>query len=358
MSVLSAALIYAEPARAGQIVSIEATYTGEIWSNLHGGLRRGSVYLDDLDLAATVDAEKIGWENTTIAVSARYNNRYTFSEPIVGDLQTVSNIDTDGSLRLYEVWIERDFGRAAIKAGLIDLNSEFDVNTPGSLFINSSHGIGPDFSQVGETGPSIFPLTGLGVVARADLDPNITLRSGLFEGTPGNPDRPRRMSFNLDADEGALLVGEISRRLGERGRVVLGAWHHTGGRVEPINADRTESASTGAYLHVEGPIGTLGDIVIDGFVRVGFAEADVHQIARYTGSGFTFTGPMLGGEEREERIGIAIAVASNGDTFRRAQDALGKSVDRREVALELIPSPIDRHACAQWRNPMDMMRHG
>jgi hypothetical protein len=26
--------------------------------------------------------------------------------------------------------------------------------------------------------------------------------------------------------------------------------------------------------------------------------------------------------------------------------------------LQLIPSPIDQNWCAQWRNPMDMMRQG
>jgi hypothetical protein len=28
------------------------------------------------------------------------------------------------------------------------------------------------------------------------------------------------------------------------------------------------------------------------------------------------------------------------------------------LVASLIPSPIDQNWCAQWRNPMDMMRQG
>ena len=142
-------------------LTFEAAYAAEGWRNLRGGQSRDGAYLDNLDLVATLDADRIGLDGTTIAVAALYNNRATFSDK-VGDLQTISNIDTDGAARLYEAWIERRFTLASFKLGLMDLNAEFDANETGSLFINSSHGIGPDFSQIGETGPSIFPITGPG----------------------------------------------------------------------------------------------------------------------------------------------------------------------------------------------------
>ena len=144
-------------------LTLEASYTGDVWHNARGGLKREATYLDNLDLVLAYDAEQgLGLRGTTAAVSLLYNNRNTFSEPILGDVQTVSNIDTDGALRLYEMWIDQRLGRAALKVGLIDVNSEFDVNETGSLFLNSSHGIGPDFSQVGPSGPGIFPVTALG----------------------------------------------------------------------------------------------------------------------------------------------------------------------------------------------------
>lgn len=321
-------------ARAEPPLAIEAVYTGELWSNVHGGLRRETVYLDNLNIVASVDGAQIGLPDIMIGVSTLYNNRNTFSETIAGDLQTISNIDTDGSLRLYEAWIERDFGGLAIKGGLIDLNSEFDVNEPGSLFINSSHGIGPDFSQVGETGPSIFPLTGLGLLGRLDLLPGLRVAGGVFEGTPGNPDRPRRMLLDLDSDEGILIVGEAVHSFGDKAGIKVGAWRHTGGRVQPIDAGRRDSASTGAYVHVAGRVARNRDFAIDGFVRLGFADPGIHQIARYTGAGIVLSGPLLADASVEEQIGLAVALADNGARFRRVRAASGNIVEKRETVVE------------------------
>lgn len=322
-------------ARATAPLSVEAVYTGEIWGNLAGGIRRDTAYLDNFDIIATLDAHHIGLSGTTVGVSTLYNNRNRFSETVVGDLQTISNIDTDGSLRLYEAWIERDVGALAVKAGLIDLNSEFDVNGPGSLFINSSHGIGPDFSQVGETGPSIFPITGLGIRARLNLKPNLTVAAALFEGTPGNPDSPRGMDFDLDDDEGALLVGEIRRSFDAEGVATLGIWHHTGGRAPPIGPGMRDGASTGAYLLFAGGIARAGNIEFDGFARVGVADPRVHRIARYVGTGIVASGPLLGDAANEEQIGVSVANAINGKRFQRSSAAAGEIVERRETVIEL-----------------------
>src|SRR5690606_4351235 len=104
-------------------LQIEAAYTGEAWRNVSGGVRRDGTYLDNIDLIVTLDAERaFGWNGTTFVVSGLHNNDPTLTDRLVGDIQTVSNIDTDGATRLYEAWVERAFDAGAIKLGLIDLN--------------------------------------------------------------------------------------------------------------------------------------------------------------------------------------------------------------------------------------------
>ncbi|HEY0942473.1 MAG TPA: carbohydrate porin [Steroidobacter sp.] len=211
------------------LLQIEAAYTGEAWRNVSGGLRRDGTYLENIDLTVTLDAERaFGWSGTTFLVSGLHNNGPTLTDRIVGDIQAVSNIDTDGATRLYEAWVERAFDAGAIKLGLIDLNSELDVNETGSLFINSSHGIGPDFSQVGENGPSIFPIIGLGAVTRWEYSDRVQARLAAFEGTVGNPGRAHRTTIDLDDGEGALLVGELTLLPTAASRYLLGVWRHTG----------------------------------------------------------------------------------------------------------------------------------
>jgi porin len=315
----------------------DAAYTGDAWRNVSGGLRRDDTYLDNIDVIATLDAQRaFGWTGTTILVSGLHNNRATLSDRIVGDIQAVSNIDTDGATRLYEAWVERAFERGAVKLGMMDLNSELDVNETGALFVNSSHGIGPDFSQVGENGPAIFPITGFGLLTRMDFSERTQVRLAAFEATVGDPNHPRRTTLDLESDEGALLVAEITFHPTEASRSMLGLWRHNGRTTDladPESQHRDESL--GLYALAEGTLLRAGEHALNGFVRLGFADAHVHQIARYQGAGVVWSGPLFASSEREEQLGLAVGVITNGDTFRRVQAELRSPVESQETAIEL-----------------------
>jgi porin len=316
---------------------IEAAYTGEGWRNVSGGARRDGTYIDNIDVVAMLDAERAwGWTGTTLLVSGLHNNRPTLSDRIVGDIQAVSNIDTDGATRLYEAWVERAFEVGAIKLGLIDLNSELDVNETGALFINSSHGIGPDFSQIGENGPSIFPITGLGTVLRWDASERLQIRVAAFEGTVGDPTHPRRTTVDLESDEGALLVGEITVRPTETNRTVVGVWRHTG-RSSSFTDEEVlhRDESLGVYALTEGELFSRDETSLTGFLRVGVADSDMHQISRYIGAGLVWSAPMLAAAEREEQLGIAVASITNGNPYLRAQAEQDAAFERHETAIEL-----------------------
>jgi len=316
---------------------MEAAYTGDAWRNVSGGLRRDDTYLDNIDVIATLDAERaFGWTGTTILISGLHNNRATLSDRIVGDIQTVSNIDTDGATRLYEAWIERAFDGGALKIGLIDLNSELDVNETGALFVNSSHGIGPDFSQVGENGPAIFPITGFGLLSRMDFSKRTELRVAAFEATVGDPNHPRRTKLDLESDEGALLVAEVTFRPTDSTRSILGVWRHNGRASDLADPDAYHrDESIGLYALAEGTLLRVGEHSMNGFIRLGFADAHVHQIARYQGAGLVWSGPLLAESEREEQLGIAVAIITNGNPFRRVQSELGSTFEQHETAVEL-----------------------
>jgi porin len=318
-------------------LQLEAAYTGEVWRNASGGVRQDGTYLDNINVIATLDAERAwDWTGTTLLVSGLHNNRPTLSDRIVGDIQTVSNIDTDGATRLYEAWVERAFDAGAIKLGLIDLNSELDVNETGALFINSSHGIGPDFSQIGENGPSIFPVTGLGSVVRWDANERLQIRLAAFEGTVGDPTHPRRTTVDLEDNEGALLVGEITVRPTEANRTVVGVWRHTGRSASFTDEELLHrDESIGVYALSEGKLLERGEGSLAGFLRVGVADSDLHQISRYIGAGLVWSGPMLAGAEREEQLGLALGNITNGHPYLRAQAAQGASFERHETAIEL-----------------------
>ena len=337
------ALVAAAEARAQPVepeptppVQLSLGYTADGWV-VENGRNDGTVYLDNLDLRLDADLGRLGWEGASFSVAGVYNNRSQLSGTLVGDFQGVSNIDVDGSPRLYELWLEQRLSSSArLKLGIIDMNGEFDVNETGALFINSSHGIGPDLSQVGANGPSIFPAPGLGGLVEVEAG-GWTARIGLFEGIPRDPDRPRRTVFGFTSNEGAFLSAEAERRWGS-GRLVLGARHHSGDFElwpQPGRPARTID-SNGAYLLVEQRLTSWGGFRLDGFGRFGLADGRIHEAAAYAGAGLVLTGPLLG--LGEEQLGLAVASAHNGRRYRRLiDDGFGAS---HETDVELTYSAI------------------
>ena len=131
MTLAAAGIAFANPVGRDE-VTIDAVYTGEVMSNVRGGIKTGTVYMDNFDLMLTADLSKAGLEGGTLFVYGLYNNTQTFSDRYTGDAQVISNIDSERHYRFYEAWYEHRFAgdRASIKAGLIDLNSEFDTVIP------------------------------------------------------------------------------------------------------------------------------------------------------------------------------------------------------------------------------------
>jgi len=171
-------------------------YTGEIFGNLRGGFSRGVEYLDNFDLLLSVDAEKfVSWKGASFLIYGLGNQGGSPSSH-AGDHQTASNIDAPDTWKLYEAWYQQNFlgNRLSFLVGLHDLNSEFDAMETSALFINSSHGIGPDYSQSGQNGPSIFPTTSLAGRIRFRPRDYLYIQSAVYDGLPGDLDNSRSLS--------------------------------------------------------------------------------------------------------------------------------------------------------------------
>lgn len=308
---------------------IEATYTGEVMSNLSGGIRRDSRYLDNLDLVAEVDLEAVaGWRGASAHVYALYNNGTAFST-LTGDGQVASNIETGiRALRLYEAWVEQDFGGASLKLGLYDLNSEFDALDASGLFVGSPHGIGTDIAQSGENGPSIFPVTSFAARLAVEPAPGWVLRAAILDGVPGDPDHPRRTAITLSDKDGALAIAEVEAPL-PHGRLLFGAWRYTA-RFDTHGDERTRG-NDGLYLRGETALTEeSGDPAqgLTAFARVGIADGQLNMFDRFASAGLNYAGPFAGRDEGQ--IGLAVAAAFTSRAYRNLTPS-----DDAEVAFEV-----------------------
>ena len=238
----------------------------------------------------------------------------------VGDIQTVSNIEAPSVTRLFEAWAEQHLGRrgaVAIRAGLMDLNADFDPLETSALFVNSSHGIGPDISKSGRNGPSIFPVSSLGVRAEWQASERVTLRAAAFDGVPGDPARPRAFAaVRLRPGDGALLIGQADYRFAHDVKLELGGWSYTSAAASDT-VDPARSRDRGAYASIEGPLSAR----YSAWLRAGFALADAQPVSGYLGGGVILKGLLR--RHEEDQLGLAVAHAIVSPAARRLDGLSG-----------------------------------
>ena len=325
-------------------LEFSATYTMDLLSNRSGGLETGTRHLDNLDLEFGLDlGERIGAGKNSLFVHALYNNGVRFSEELVGDLQVVSNIDADHALRVFEAWYETGGERWSVKTGLYDLNSEFDVNETGGLFLNSSHGIGAEIGQTGRNGPGIFPVSSLAVRGEFVAGRG-KMRLVVMDGEPGDSADPGSNEIDLGGDEGFLAVVEFDTPLSGSSRLWAGYWSYSADFDRPWGEGRSDG-NAGWYLGAEHAF-ALGGRRAAYFVRYGRANPELNAIEDYLGAGLVIDAPFAGRED--DQLGLAVASAGLGDPYRESIEATGDATRGRETVWELsYRARAGRHVVVQ-----------
>lgn len=311
---------------------VEGSITIDTLSNTSGGDGQDTRMLGLATMAAGVNDLGDGPVEVSGFAELQLVEGSGFSDGVVGDGQGVSNIEADSGFRALEAWLQLSLDGEGhrIKAGLIDLNREFDMQEVGSMFLNSSHGIGPELAQSGANGPSIFPTTTTALVYGHQAG-RWGVRVGAFNAVAGDPENPGKTVVPVPGEDGLLLIAEAERSF-EIGRVYAGAWGYSAATPflsEPEDAPGDRWRSRGAYAAVEATLanGPNGE-ALDSWVRIGVANARALPIATYLGGGLRY-----GTDDRA--IGFAIAHARLGDTAIEIAEAAGDRAERAETNFEL-----------------------
>src|SRR5262249_42427474 len=141
-ALFAVASLLSVPSRAGEnLVDLSATNFTDVLSNVHGGLKSGTRVLDKADVTATFLGDDHDVPGVSVFLDVQATDAVDFSGGLVGDAQNVSNLDGPAGVRLANAWVAKDFGgHAGLKAGIVDLNTEFDVQSTAALFLNASFG--------------------------------------------------------------------------------------------------------------------------------------------------------------------------------------------------------------------------
>lgn len=312
-------------------VVMELTYSADYFKNTKGGIDKKGEYLDNKDLTLEFDAKKLLNLDGAIFFLYIIGNQGGSPSDHAGDAQGVSNIDAPDTWKVYELWYEQSFSSTSIstKFGLYDLNSEFDSIETASLFINSSFGMGPDYSQSGQNGPSIFPSTSVALRLHAQPGQNVYVQTAVLDGVPGDPNNEKGTHVKIASGDGLLysleagylqVADESSSQ--PYAKFGIGGWYYSEKAADLVDTDGSGNPvyrnDYGFYVLGEYTVfQEQSDQGLSVFGRYGIANNDVYQIASYLGAGMVYTG-LLPGRDKDQ-LGLAIAIARNSDKYRQLQ---------------------------------------
>lgn len=352
---------------AGKGIRINSTLIGDLFANLGGGIELETAFLDNWELALSMDMEPLlGWKGGYINGSLLQNNGQLLTTS-VGDLQTTNNIEAVQTIRIYELWIEQVLfkNKLSILSGVYDINSEFDYIDSATLFINSSQGMGAALAASGLVGPPTFPATGLAARVKIKPTPQLYVQAAATDAVPG----VYHVDWQLNNEKGFFYIAEIGllhwdqdRRASGQERIhvhinrhqsasydfkiALGGWRYSRNYVFRRYGSSLSSGENerGAYLFLDmASLSWLDDRLrqMSWHLRLGVADNDLSRLQFYGGSGVTYSGLIPG--RPNDVTGVAIAAAKNSWRFEQVTSSPQPSF---EIAYEWTY----RATIAPWLN--------
>jgi porin len=330
-------------------ITFPVALTTEVLGNLSGGTSRTVIWESLVNFGVAIDLEKLaGWKGGSLSARAIYPQGSGLTNEAVHDFDTLSNIDGYDSLRLYDVWLQQDFGggELSLRAGQLLADAEFFNSDYATLFINSSFGAIPLVSQ--NLNPPIFPTAAPGVRVRAAPSDLFYAEVALFSGDAGGPDTSNKHNTRLSfrGADGVLVFAEIgftsnpkpNESAAAEAHPLTGTYKLGGDYDSKAFADRGEGpphdGNYSIYLVVDQelwhPQGKR-EGGLSCFARAGIAPADRNTVTRYGDAGFNYKGPRPGRDE--DILGLAFSYTQ---LSQKLLDNLGRPLlSHHEAVLEL-----------------------
>lgn len=321
-------------ARHGMSLSLQET--SEVLGNVIGGVQRGFDYEGLIQAQFQLDTAKaFGWAGGTVHASALQIHGRNLTADHLAVLQTASGIEAERATRLWELWYDQqlDHGALDVKIGQQSLDHEFMITPSASAFVNAMFGWSALSSTDMPGGGPVYPLGVVGLRVQARPTKALTLRAGLFNGSPGSShggdtqqQNPAGIGFPLDS--GALAIAEIQYAPSADAVFKFGGWYDSERFADLRYGDHGLSlanpASTGVPEQHRGDYslyiladGTLWQDQLrkahrlDGFARInGAPEVDRNLVTVSVDFGLTLAAPFQGRDGDTAGIGVGFAQIS------------------------------------------------
>lgn len=297
---------------ADSAFSFEASYVGDNYYNMVGGIDQNYTYLGMADIFVGFSTENAKlWKGGEFMIHGQNTHGGTPSAALTGDMQVASNIENGDNTHLYELWYSQSIGKLQIIAGLQDANAELVASEYGGHFLNSSFGIIP--TVVDNTAPPIFPLTGLGLTAIIDISENLVFKTALYDGTLTDFDEnPYNIEWSLSAEEGFTSFSELEIKksfLKEKEASYKLGFHFHQHDEDNIDVTAETISKYGLYAIADQQliVNEAKGQALGAFAQFGYSPKEGGNNYMYIGAGLHYRGLF---NRTDDEFGIAVASAS------------------------------------------------
>lgn len=315
------------------------TYNSDLNADIGGGTARGSAYLQRVGLIGDADLDRLfGWHGATAHVSVHLINGTGLSTERVGTILSVSGLEAEPAVRLFNLWIEQKLGfGASLRVGQFTAGQEFAISPTAALFVNSTFGWPASFAVDLPSGGPAYPLAAPGLRLAATPAKRVTLRAALFAGDPAGPgtaDPQRRDLHGFNGFRfkgGPFVIGEVATSApgdDPAWTLTVGGWAHAD-RFDDLSRDAAGNSlaspafsgvplrhrgNAAIYAIADARLWRAGGRTLRGFVRFSASPADRNIIDRYLDTGLTLSAPLRG--RSGDTVGIAFGFAHISPALR------------------------------------------
>ncbi len=304
-------------------IEFPVAFTTEVLGNVSGGSSRTAIFESLLNAGVALDLEKLlGWKGASASVRAIYPEGNGLTQVSVHDFNTLSNIDSYDSVRLYDAWLQLESGPFSLRAGQLLADAEFFNSDYATLFLNSSFGAIPSISQ--NFAAPIFPIAAPGVRLRVSPNDSFYTEVACFSGDVGGADTNNKHNTRLSfrSVDGVLIFAEIGYTLNPLAREPpadalrgLRRTYKLGGdydskRFEDTSILRDHHGNFSLYAITDQELWHTGDdtgATLSGFVRIGFAPDDRNTVNWYGDLGWNYKGLLP--QRPQDILGAAFSYA-------------------------------------------------
>jgi len=321
------------------------SWTGELWSNMGGGMERGTIWDSLFTVGFEQDFSKLFKKDNLGALGLNffyYADAKGFDNYLSG-YSSPSNIMSGHMTRFFEIFYANEFevgdGALGFRVGQLAADEDFMGMDYSDVFLNSNFGAMPAIAGTNLVGGervafSQYALATLGLVTYYNLN-DFQAKIGVYNGDAG-----RDISSNHGFDyelQGVALWYQLTQKYvvcGREGMAVFGGNYHSG-KFENNYTGNSERNYYSFFLNFQQDflLNAEGEKVLGGFVRLGWApNEDIAEFTKYADFGLNWFAPIAGRSDDIAAVGVSIM--ERGAGARSKARAAGEDDRRWETCIE------------------------